>query len=68
MNSNNPFNHLLSFKEATDMWNLHESTLRKAVSYGKFKEGIDVKKFGKQWIITIEAVEREYGTSKYNGS
>ena len=62
MNSdNNPFNGLLSFKEATDIWCLHESTLRKAVSYGKLKEGVDVKKFGKQWIVTSVAMEREYG-------
>lgn len=57
----NSFDGLLSFKEATDMWELNESTLRKAVSYGKFQEGIDIKKFGKQWVITREAMEREYG-------
>lgn len=61
MNKTNPFDGLMSFKEATDLWGLHESTLRKAVSYGKLQENIDVKKFGKQWIITIEAMEREYG-------
>ena len=57
----NPFEGLLSFKEATDLWGLNESTLRKAVSQGKLKENIDVKKFGKQWIVTQEAMEREYG-------
>ena len=57
----NRFEGLLSFKEATDMWGLNESTLRKAVSYGKFKDGEDVKKFGKQWVVTLEAMEREYG-------
>lgn len=56
-----PFDGLLSFKEATDRWKLNESTLRKAVVYGKLIEGQDVKKFGKQWIITQEAMEREYG-------
>lgn len=61
MNKKNPFDGLMSFKEATDLWGLNESTLRKAVSYGKFEEGIDIKKFGKQWIITIAAMEREYG-------
>ena len=57
----NPFDGLLSFREATDLWGLNESTLRKAVTYGKLQEGIDVKKFGKQWIITRCAMEREYG-------
>ena len=58
---NNPFEGLLSFKEATDLWGLNESTLRKAVAYGKLKENIDVKKFGKQWIVTKKSIEREYG-------
>ena len=43
-----PFDGLLSFGEATQLWGLSESTLRKAVAYGKFQEGQDVKKFGKQ--------------------
>ena len=63
---NNPFEGLLSFKEATDLWGLNESTLRKAVSYGKLKENIDVKKFGKQWIVTHQAMEREYGQPPYH--
>ena len=55
------FDHLLAFGDATDLWGLNESTLRKAVSYRKLVEGVDVQKFGKQWVITREAMEREYG-------
>ena len=54
----NIFDNLLSFKEASQLWNLDDSTLRKAVANGKLIDGQDVKKFGKQWIITIEAMER----------
>lgn len=61
---NSPFDGLLSFKQATDMWNLNESTLRKAVQYGKLENNIDVKKFGKQWIITVDAMIRLYGPAK----
>ncbi|MCQ2799394.1 MAG: DUF2442 domain-containing protein, partial [Bacilli bacterium] len=43
------------------LWNLNESTLRKAVSYGKLIDGIDVSKYGKQWVVTMKAMEREYG-------
>lgn len=57
----NVFDNLLSFKEASQLWNLDDSTLRKAVANGKLVDGQDVKKFGKQWIITIEAMERIYG-------
>ena len=56
-----PFDSLIAFSDATDIWGLNESTLRKAVAYKKLVEGIDVKKFGKQWVVTKEAMKREYG-------
>lgn len=56
-----PFDCLLAFGDATDLWGLNESTLRKAVAYRKLVEGVDVQKFGKQWVVTREAMEREYG-------
>ena len=56
-----PFDRLLSFGDATALWGLNESTLRKAVSYHKLVDGVDVKKFGKQWVVTADAMEREYG-------
>ena len=61
---NTPFDNLISFKDATDLWGLNESTLRKNISYGRLKEGTDVMKFGKQWIITKEAMIRLYGKVK----
>ena len=59
-----PFDNLLSFGDATTIWGLNESTLRKAISYGKLVEGIDVMKYGKQWVITMDAMVREYGEPK----
>lgn len=29
--------------------------------YGKVVEGVDVCKFGKQWIVSMVAMKREYG-------
>lgn len=57
-----PFDGLLSFADATALWGLNESTLRKATNYGRLKPGIDILKFGKQWIITKKAMIREYGS------
>ena len=57
-----PFDGLMAFSDATELWGLNESTLRKAVSYGKLVNGVDVCKFGKQWVISVEAMNREYGT------
>ena len=59
-----PFDGLMSMNDATTIWGLNESTLRKAISYGKLKNGIDVCKYGKQWVVSIEAMNREYGQPK----
>lgn len=56
-----PFDGLMAFSDATELWGLNESTLRKAISYGKLVNGVDVCKFGKQWVVSIDAMEREYG-------
>ncbi len=59
-----PFDGLMAFSDATKIWGLNESTLRKAIAYGKLVNGVDVCKFGKQWIISAEAMRREYGVPK----
>ena len=56
-----PFDDLMSFADASELWGLSESTLRKAVSYGKIVPGVDARKYGKQWIVTRDAMSREYG-------
>ena len=56
-----PFDGLMAFSDATELWGLNESTLRKAISYGKLVNGVDVCKFGKQWLVSIDAMKREYG-------
>ncbi len=58
-----PFDGLIAFSDATQLWGLNESTLRKAISYGKLVNGVDVCKFGKQWVISVDAMNREYGRS-----
>ncbi len=55
------FDDIMSFSDASIIWKLSESTLRKAVAYGKFVKGIDVCKYGKQWLVSLSAMRREYG-------
>ena len=59
-----PFDGLMAFSDATELWGLNESTLRKAISYGKLVNGVDVCKFGKQWVVSVDAMKREYGSSE----
>lgn len=56
-----PFDGLMAFSDATLLWGLNESTLRKAITYGKLVNGVDVCKFGKQWVVSMAAMQREYG-------
>lgn len=56
-----PFDGLMALGDATALWCLNESTLRKAIAYGKLVNGVDVCKFGKQWIVSMDAMRREYG-------
>ena len=59
-----PFDGLMAFSDATALWGLNESTLRKAISYGKLVNGVDVCKFGKQWVVSMSAMQREYGSAR----
>lgn len=56
-----PFDDLIALSDATQLWGLSESALRKAISYGKLVDGVDVCKFGKQWVVSRSAMDREYG-------
>lgn len=55
------FNDLISLKDASVQWKIDDSVLRHAIVSGKLVENVDVKKFGKQWVITRTAMERVYG-------
>lgn len=59
-----PFDGLMALSDATQLWGLNESTLRKAISYGKLVDGVDVCKFGKQWVVSACAMKREYGDTE----
>ena len=59
-----PFDGLMAFTDATQLWGLNESTLRKAMAYGKLINGVDACKYGKQWVVSAKAMKREYGEPK----
>ena len=59
-----PFDGLIAFTDATQLWGLNESTLRKAIAYGKLVNGVDACKYGKQWVVSVDAMKREYGEPK----
>jgi len=58
------FTGLIAMSDATVLWGLNESTLRKAIVYGKLVAGVDAFNFGNQWVVTSAAMEREYRPAK----
>lgn len=64
MKDYNTLYEVFSFAEATLLWGLKDSTLRKLVKTDRIKEGTDYRKSGGVWIITKEAMLRLYGEQK----
>lgn len=52
---------MYSLKEASKLWNVEESTLRRAILNDKLQKDIDAKKFGKQWVVLEDSMNRVYG-------
>lgn len=55
-----PFHELLSCGEAAKIWMIDSSAIRKAIATGRLKPGEDCCKFGKQWVVTVSAMSREF--------
>lgn len=55
---------LMSPSDAEKKYGKCEGTIRKGIAQGKFEAGVDCYKFGKQWVMSVEALEREYGNNK----
>ena len=60
----NLINEVMTFAEATVLWGLADSTLRKMVTDNRLVEGKDYRKSGKVWIITKAAMKKLYGDPK----
>lgn len=56
-------NDVFTIKEAAELYGIKDqSSLRYRFIRGvSFKEGIDCRKSGGTWIVTKEAMDREYG-------
>ena len=63
--ANGSFDGLYTFGEAAKIYGLDDSCLRKRVARGKFVIGEDVKKMGRTWIITEQAMIKSFGALKF---
>lgn len=56
------FNGLYTFQDVAKIYNMDNSTLRKQVANKKLIINKDVKKFGKVWLITEQAMIQNFGS------
>lgn len=54
------FNGLYTFQDVAKIYNIDSSTIRKQVQNQKFYDN-EIKKFGKTWIITEQAMVSHFG-------
>ena len=59
------FEGLYTFLEVAKIYGIDDSCLRKQVARDKFVIGEDVKKMGRTWIITEQAMVRSFGNLKF---
>ena len=57
---------LMSLKEASKIYNRDTSTIKRAISNKTLIEGVDCKKFGRDWVILKSALERVYVEERKN--
>ena len=63
--ANGSFEGLYTFLEVAEIYGIDDSCLRKQVARNKFVIGEDVKKMGRTWIITEQAMVRSFGNLKF---
>ena len=59
------FEGLYTFLEVAEIYGIDDSCLRKQVARNKFVIGEEVKKMGRTWIITEQAMVKSFGTLKF---
>ena len=59
------FEGLYTFLEVAEIYGIDDTCLRKQVARDKFVIGEDVKKMGRTWIITEQAMVRSFGNLKF---
>lgn len=57
----NVFEDLMAITEASVLYGTSVSTIKRKIREGVIIEGVDCKNYGKQWVITRDAMNRVFG-------
>ena len=55
------FDEVITFAEASALWELSDGALRHMIKTPKLQQGIDYRKSGCVWLITKQVMTRLYG-------
>lgn len=61
MTEKNRFEGLMAITEASILYGTSVSTIKRKVREGVLIEGEDIKNYGRQWVVTEEAMDRVFG-------
>lgn len=60
------FGDLMAITEASKMYGTSVSTIKRKIREGVIVDGVDCKNYGKQWVITRDAMSRVFGVPVSN--
>lgn len=58
------WSQLISMAEAEKLYGRDKSTIKRAISSQKIREGIDCKKFGRDWVFVKDNIDLIYGVKE----
>lgn len=60
------WSQLISMSQAEELYEREKSTIKRAISNGTIKEGIDCNKFGRDWVFYKPSMDRVYIEERKN--
>lgn len=57
------FDEILASQDVAEIWGIDSSTVRRAIANDRLIIGEDCQKYGRQWVLNIDAVCRLWGVS-----
>lgn len=59
------FDYLHTLTEIAFIYRIDTSTVRKKISRGEIKVGVEIKKFGGTWVMTEQAMIKHFGKLQF---
>lgn len=57
------FDEILASQDIAEIWGIDSSTIRRAIAADRLVIGEDCQKYGRQWVLTLDAACRLWGVT-----